>query len=652
MDDLARIQADSRPDRKRLRRLIPRADGPGPQAGIGPKGLLVLALWFGFLTGLVELALVLAQRTLVARISLESLRTNRHFVWMIPVADVAIFGAVGLIFALWERRRPGRVQLPACFTIAAGLSLAAFWSVEWLHTVAGVVISAAVGVKAFGWLNAHAIRIERLARRTLPWMGAGLISLTVVAIAALGSAERRALAAIPAAEPGRPNVLLIVMDDVRAESLSLHGHDRPTTPRLEQIAGKGVRFDSARSTAPWTLPSHASMFTGRWPHDLSVDWTHGLDSSHPTLAGFLADRGYATAGFVANTYYCNARYGLDRGFARYEDYLENLTISPFELLRSSSLGKGILQLMGYSMRFTTGDVDTRKTAATINWSALDWLASRPVDRPFFLFLNYYDAHGPFLPPRDATRRFGLCKLSEREQVEILKHAHETMASPSASADDKARARKVVQDVKRDGYESSIAYLDEQIGRLMDELQSRGLLENTLVIVTSDHGEHFEERGFYGHGLSLYRREIHVPLVVVPPSGAAIARRSIPEPVSLRDIPATVADFAGLGDRSPFPGRSLTRCFRPSSEPASGGVNPVLSEVGHQTTVARTPGVPASLSSVQAVTTDRDVYMRSGDGVEELYDRTADPDETRNRIGAGDDSTADSLRRLLEQVRGE
>ena len=213
------------------------------------------------------------------------------------------------------------------------------------------------------------------------------------------------------------------MDNVRAESLSLYGYNRPTTPRLDELARNAVRFDSARSTAPWTLPSHASMFTGQWPHQLSVDWKRGLDATHPTLAEYLARQGYTTAGFVANTYYCNSRYGLDRGFARYEDFLENESVSLFEIVRSSSLGKSALMLMGYSMRLPTADVGSRKAAATINRNALDWLSRRPADRPFFIFLNYYDAHSPFIPPEEATRRFGLSALSHRDQVEILKRAY-------------------------------------------------------------------------------------------------------------------------------------------------------------------------------------------------------------------------------------
>ena len=148
-----------------------------------------------------------------------------------------------------------------------------------------------------------------------------------------------------------------------------------------ELARDGVRFDTARPAASWTLPSHASMFTGQWPHRLSVDWDRGLDDSFPTLAEFLARHGYATAGFVANTYYCNARYGLDRGFARYEDFHENQTISLFEAVRCTSLGKCLLGLMGYSMDFAPAEKSSRKTAATMNQDALRLARPAPIRPP-------------------------------------------------------------------------------------------------------------------------------------------------------------------------------------------------------------------------------------------------------------------------------
>ena len=144
------------------------------------------------------------------------------------------------------------------------------------------------------------------------------------------------MANLPQADSGTPNVLLIVMDTVSAQHMSLYGYPRDTTPNLARLARKGVRFQHARSTAPWTLPSHASMFTGRWPHDLSVGYGQPLDASAPTLAESLRDRGYATGGFVANTLYCSAETGLNRGFIHYEDHeLTPSVPDPFRRIRSS-----------------------------------------------------------------------------------------------------------------------------------------------------------------------------------------------------------------------------------------------------------------------------------------------------------------------------
>ena len=115
-------------------------------------------------------------------------------------------------------------------------------------------------------------------------------------------------------------MLFIVLDTVRADRLSLYGYHRATTPTLERLAKRGIRFDAARATAPWTLASHASFFTGRWPHELNVEWETPLATNFPMLAEYLGAHGYATAGIVANARYCSYDTGLDRGFTHYEDY--------------------------------------------------------------------------------------------------------------------------------------------------------------------------------------------------------------------------------------------------------------------------------------------------------------------------------------------
>ena len=191
----------------------------------------------------------------------------------------------------------------------------------------------------------------------LPWLLGTVAALACFSYGRELLSEHRALRRLPAAIPGAPNVLLIVLDTVRADALSLYGYDRDTSPNLVRLARGGVRFEQARATAPWTLPSHASMFTGRWPHQLDIGTFRPLDARSPTLAEVLGARGYVTAGFVANPIFCHADYGLARGFLHYED----IPVSPLEILRSTLLGERLLKIID-GIRYKLSDARGRRVA--------------------------------------------------------------------------------------------------------------------------------------------------------------------------------------------------------------------------------------------------------------------------------------------------
>lgn len=604
------------------------------------------ALWLGGVTGLLELTMVVAQRSLAARISMASLRTNEHFVWMIPLADVVLFGTVGLVLGRLLRSRPALALRVSASVLTGLLALALLLRIEGLYAIARGVLALGFAATAFRRYPDMAGPLDRLVRTTLPVLGGGEIVLFATSVAWLATAETRAHSRLPAAAPGAPNVLLLVLDNVRAASMSLHGYGRATTPNLERIARGGIRFDFARSTAPWTLPSHASMFTGRWPHELSVGWDRALDATYPTLAEYLAGQGYATAGFVGNVYYCNARYGLDRGFAQFEDYYENRTVSAAEVLRSASLGRSVLGLLTRSEGL---DAACRKTAALLNHDLLAWLSRRPRQRPFFAFVNYYDAHAPCVLPAGAPRTFGHCKRPEPERIAALlryqwmnEHGH-----PPAGQDE-ATVRREAVEILHDSYDSCIAYIDQELGRLFADLRERGLLENTLVIVTSDHGEHFKERGFLGHGQSVYRPEVDVPLVILPP-----ARRQKPrvvsDAVSLRDLPSTVVDMLSVGASAPFPGRSLAR-FWSGDPPLARGEDPVLSEVEKKLNRPPMEAIPATLGAVKALAREGRIFIRSTTGREELYNVTDDPFERVNLVHSPEHIEAlDRFRKTLDEL---
>jgi arylsulfatase A-like enzyme len=567
-----------------------------------PFEFLSLSLWFGLATGLLEAAVFAVRRFGFGL----NLGFSRDVYWMAPLADFLLFGVLGLSFSLiawrWPKLVPVRLGVFS-FVFLGAFSVLFMFSPQ-LYVYAGMLLAAGLATVTSAFLAPRVRRFDPTRRRTLRAM------LGLVGGVALGSrawrrlSESAALAKLPPAPIDAPNVLLIVLDTVRAVNLSLYGYQRPTSPRLAQFAQEGVRFDHALSTAPWTLASHATMFTGRYPHELSADWLKPLDASFPTLAEFLSERGYLTAGFVANTRYCSYEHGLDRGFAHYDDY----PISPEQIVVSSSLVRYLSTLPPLRETTANREFPPRRTAAEINRAFLNWLSDKN-DRPFFAFLNYFDAHAPYLPPPPFDLMFGKRRASAWNRL--------------------ARAEFIPPlELKAmyDGYDGALAYLDTQLDLLFEELRRRGILENTLVIITSDHGEEFGEHGLLDHGSSLYLASVHVPLVIHFPSRVPV-NQVVREPVSLRDLAATVMAVLKLQNESSFPGESLARYWQASRDLERPQGSPLLCEVNHLPNVPS--WLPVSRGDMKSLLMDGWRYILNGDGQEELYDTSKDSWEQRD-----------------------
>ncbi len=602
--------------------------------------MLLMAVWFGLAAGLIELAL------LVVRVSAYEkgffLRST-HFVWMVPVSDLAIFGSWGLLLALgcwlgW--RLPVRWVLGSFLFLACASQLLL---VPGLYSYACALLSAGIAYRATSWIEPRQAGLWRLIRRGTPPLMVILAMLVILANVRDWYVRRPPPHARPAVAGQDPNVLLIVLDTVRADRLSLYGYGRDTTPHLARLANQGIRFDRARSAAPWTLPSHSTLFTGRWPHELMVERLGWLDATHPTLAEFLGTRGYATAGFVANQFFCGHESGLSRGFQTYRDYPINLG----EVVRASSLG-WFLTRTGNRIhdellwRLTTEGPASisldfrRKTAAMVNREFLDWLDHKD-RKPFFAFLNYFDAHDPYLPPQRPTHPLGAVPKSRRESLMLRdwQKLNKKTLDPSSVS------------LARDSYDECITSLDRDLGTLFDELQRRKVLDQTLLILTADHGEQFGEHGDFGHGMSLYEPEVHVPLLVIFP-GRIPGGRVVPEAVSLRDIPATVVDLIGGQDESPFPGRSLTRTWNGSPPEEPQVVNAPLSEL--DAPIEKPAGATPLPGRSQAILAGSTVYIRHESAPEELYDLDLDPSESRNLSGSASIAAVlAQCRRILSQL---
>jgi arylsulfatase A-like enzyme len=523
----------------------------------------------------------------------------------------------GVVVAVLNRLRPGLVPVRAAVWLFAALAIWGPLLRMPLYGAASLLVAAGVGRRIGGAVAARAPRFERFAGRSLLGL-LGLLGLLMAATSGRRAlAEFRAEARLPAPPPGARNVLLLVLDTVRAESLGLYGYPRDTTPHLARWAKKGVQFDWALAPSPWTFPSHSSFFTGQWPYKLASHWQLVLDEAHPTLAEFLRSRGYRTGGFAANTSFCSYETGLDRGFGHYEDY----PLSPSVILGSTVPGRWLLThvLNGRGAFGVKWIRSQSRDARGINRAFLDWLrGGGSGERPFFAFLNYLDAHEPFVVPKGHAGRFGLRPASDFDEKMLLDYW---------DLDKLALGERDIALV-RDSYDDCIAYLDRQIGTLLEELDGRGVLRNTVVIITSDHGEQFGEHGVFNHGYSLYLHEVRVPLLIVAPS--APTGRAVSGPISLRDLPATVVDLAGVAEGSPFPGHSLAAHWREAADPSRPLTSPALSEVAVPVVLAPQRGRgPTQRGYAMSLVADGRHYILDSAGTEELYAVQRDPGELRD-----------------------
>ncbi len=587
------------------------------------RGFLTIGATLGLFAGMLELA-----GHAVRRFGLhEFLFVGRDLLWTAPLVDGGLFVLLALVAWLASRLIPRlSPAVLAGFFLFLG-AFGAFYIFPQFHRVAALILAAGLGVQA-GRFAARLGEAEllRRTRRALPVL-AGLVLLFFVGVrGGRWWSERAALRALGPAGRGAPNVLLIVLDTVRAFNLGLYGYPRNTMPMLGRFAEGGTTFDRAFSTAPWTLPSHASMFTGHWPHELGADWLVPLGPTPPTIAEALSAAGYYTAGVAANTNYVSAEVGLARGFVRFEDYV----LTPGLLLRNSSLVRVVSR--NRMLRRLVGNEDAlgRKTAADINRSAERLLDTRPAGRPFFLFLNYYDAHRPYLPPAPYARMFVPDGTSPDPRLQR-----------TAQPGDSARMEKTAW--AENAYDGGLAWLDHELGQFLDDLARRGLLDSTVVIITSDHGEEFGEHGLFDHGNSLYRQAMQVPLVIRYPAGVP-ANHRVRTPVSTRELPATIVDLTGIAPARPFPGESLRRWLADSAAPDSllGGVRKAIREPEFY---------PAAQGDLAVITDGGLRYIRNlGTGAERLYDFEQDPTERHDLIA---DSLAEprlaGLRAMMNQI---
>jgi arylsulfatase A-like enzyme len=454
--------------------------------------------------------------------------------------------------------------------------------------------------------------------RALPWgLGALLLAAGLAAPGVylrLTTPEQKPLGALPPAPAGAPDVVLAVLDTVRADNLSTYGYGRPTAATLDALAREGALFLDATSPSTWSLPSHASLFTGRYPSSHGAHGEHRfLDDRFPTLAEALAKSGYETLCFTANPWISDG-LGLTRGF-RYQDE---------SLLAHGGAGRGFSFIHRLLDRF--GLQDTDKGGSLVAASFEEWARERPADaeRPAFVFLNFIEAHFPYHQlPHDDLYRFTDLPYSTLRAISL-----DLMGQQFGG---KGRSVEEASAPARDMYDGGVFHSSDLLGRVVEALRARGTLDRTLLVVLADHGEILGERGgHFGHGPSFYQESVGVPLLLrYPPRIPAGAR--VATPVSTLAVFATVFDLAGLAAPPTLQVGSLRALATREAEQGGG---PIFAELhplpgrAFEEQAARDPQMHTDRryrlfreGSLKLVTSSK------GDAL--LYDLSADPRETRD-----------------------
>jgi arylsulfatase A-like enzyme len=506
---------------------------------------------------------------------------------------------------IWERAYP--IGVLAAFSAPALLPFVHHW-MSGLGAPAMAAGALALAVIACLPLVAWTRGAQRLRS-----VRGGMIGV-LAAVLLLGGATSLALAVRtgpdprPAAPP-RPNILLVSIDSLRADHVHAYGYGPETSPAIDRLAREGVLFRTAVSPTSWTLPAHLSLFTGLTPqqHGVVAD-DQRLRDDAPLLSEVLWRKGYTTVGFVSAPYLDSA-YGFDRGFEHYDDY--TIAKRSFADSQRGPTSPALLRLFE------------------------DWFAAWKAggrQRPFFAFVHMWDVHYDYTPPRPFDTWFDpdYTGAVTGEDFETNPAIHPGMA-----------ARDLAHVVAL--YDGEIRYTDLHLGLILDRLRAAGVLDDTIVVVTADHGDEFFEHGRKGHKQALYDESVRVPLVMRFPARIP-AGRIVDAQVRLIDVATTIIALAGLpaqpgfgsaGPPEAYAAQDLTRWI----DGAPSEVLPALPAFGHLIGDAPVP--------VASLRTARQKLIVELDGArhEELFDLARDPGEHTD-LAQRTPATADTLRQEL------
>ena len=552
-----------------------------------------------FLLGaLAFLALYLALRALLVR----RLASGRAAFLAVALASVPFGLAWAFRFNVENALRPADLLEP--FGLWPNLRLLALF----------LVLVAVVAAVLAAWERRRARRVEgsaRYARRIALLLGLGAV-LGLLNLAPALHASRAVAGAGDSASRARPNLIVIVLDALRADHLGVYGYGRDTSPALDAFARDAVVFEQAISQSTFTKASIASLFTGRAPYEHGVYWgdrraaggglaADALAERETTLAEALRTRDYLTAAWVQNSH-LRPRMGFAQGFVDYRDQ--------------------------------QGD------AERIDRRFLAWLSTPARLERFFVYLHYIDLHDPYRPEPPYDTAFGGPGVEAAyEGIDIDAWGAYLAAVRSGEIEvshDRVEAFRAL-------YDGQIRYLDERVGRVFDELRERGLYDDSVIVVTSDHGDAFLEHGFVSHSATPYDELARVPLLIKLPASRHAGRR-VERQVRLIDVAPTLLELAG----APRP-RRMSGC----------SLVPLLEGRPAEWAAERPECLIAPIEIAEVEGEAPTLGLRAGGykyivgpAGEELYDLERDPGEQRNLLeeeGFGASPELAAFRGLAERI---
>jgi arylsulfatase A-like enzyme len=483
----------------------------------------------------------------------------------------------------------------------------------------------------------------------------------------------------------KPNLLFIVLDTLRRDHLGSYGYNRPTSPQLDAFASRSTLFKRAIAPAQWTVPSHASMFTGTYPQTHHVTQANSqLSGAHPTLAEILSAADYQTVAFCNNPLVGVLNNGLQRGFAEFYNYASAVPQRPNEAQRGALYREFMRRFRPFARRtgnmFAQNDAMFRmalnpfwvpiwskyinfkgNTALSIADLTDYWQQHHAggAQRPLFAFLNLMQSHLPFQPSQAYVDRVAPQLRNDRRAYQFMGRFNADgagWASPPQPPLEDWQER-----VLNDFYDAEIAYQDELLGQLLTYLEQSGQLDNTFVLISADHGEALGDHNMVGHGFTVHQELVHVPLIMrgadrVPDGGL------VTENVSTRRIFHTLLDVAGA--------KPPLAADDPNANVAHLSLLNAVREHDSEDDAAYSEAIPPStflhvlehrnpavIAKLRLDHTRRALYSGDhklttvGDNAEGLYDVAADPTETTNILPHRSDVAAKLLLKLTTFAQG-